>query len=182
MSPDGFEPTTLRLKVRCSTTELRAQECMTIKFMLLAVNQAAATADQTVFWTKLVAWRLSHLNRGGLTTFFVRAWGCYRRAGVHSIWATATQICVAPADRHASCSHRTYNARSGENLIYKCPSSRPPCGTVWLMLSSPRRPAITIRILSSAEKCRRGARLMSRTASSAASQSVSFAQPAPKGA
>ena len=41
------------------------------------------------------------------------------------------------------------------------------------MLSSPRRPAITIRTFSSAEYCRRVARRMSRTAFSASSECVS---------
>src|ERR1700719_1994354 len=41
------------------------------------------------------------------------------------------------------------------------------------MLSSPRRPAITIRIFSSVEYCRRVARRISRTRFSAASESVS---------
>src|SRR5262245_32980106 len=40
-------------------------------------------------------------------------------------------------------------------------------------LSSPRRPAITIRILSSVEKCRRVARLIARTVFSASSESAS---------
>jgi hypothetical protein len=44
-------------------------------------------------------------------------------------------------------------------------------------LSSPRKPAITIRTLSSAEKCRRVARLMSRTAFSASSDCVSIFDP-----
>src|ERR1700676_1087528 len=41
------------------------------------------------------------------------------------------------------------------------------------MLSSPRRPAITMRIFSSAEYCRRVARRISRTRLSASSESVS---------
>jgi len=41
------------------------------------------------------------------------------------------------------------------------------------MLSSPRRPAITMRIFSSAEYCRRVARRISRTRFSASSESVS---------
>src|SRR6266853_5019966 len=41
------------------------------------------------------------------------------------------------------------------------------------MLSSPRRPAITMRIFSSAEYCRRVARRISRTRFSASAESVS---------